>query len=91
MCAYGVTADVPVGEDQRQHLELTRDVGQAFNRFVDSSIFTIPEAVYVKGMVLHPDSWIVVGSRPSWPPPPTVLLLRSGSSHEFTRWFEENE
>jgi tryptophanyl-tRNA synthetase len=34
---------VPVGEDQRQHLELTRDVAQRFNaRFGDT--FRIPEA-----------------------------------------------
>lgn len=33
---------VPVGEDQRQHLEITRDIGQRFNnRF--SETFTIPE------------------------------------------------
>src|SRR2546423_140307 len=35
---------VPVGEDQRQHLELTRDVAQRFNqRFGET--FTIPEAM----------------------------------------------
>jgi len=34
---------VPVGEDQRQHLELTRDVAQRFNnRYGDT--FTVPEA-----------------------------------------------
>jgi tryptophanyl-tRNA synthetase len=34
---------VPVGDDQRQHLELTRDLGQRFNhRFGD--IFVIPQA-----------------------------------------------
>ncbi|MFC0301649.1 tryptophan--tRNA ligase [Virgibacillus soli] len=34
---------VPVGDDQKQHLELTRDLAQRFNnRFND--IFTIPEA-----------------------------------------------
>lgn len=33
---------VPVGEDQKQHLELTRDVAQRFNnRFGD--VFTVPE------------------------------------------------
>jgi tryptophanyl-tRNA synthetase len=33
---------VPVGEDQRQHLELTRDLAQRFNtRFGD--VFTVPE------------------------------------------------
>ena len=39
---------VPVGEDQRQHLELTRDLAIRFNgRFGDT--FTVPEAYIVKG------------------------------------------
>jgi tryptophanyl-tRNA synthetase len=39
---------VPVGEDQRQHLELTRDLAIRFNtRFGDT--FTVPEAFIVKG------------------------------------------
>jgi tryptophanyl-tRNA synthetase len=38
---------VPVGEDQRQHIELTRDLGQRFNsRFGET--FTIPEAHIMK-------------------------------------------
>ena len=38
---------VPVGEDQRQHLELTRDLAMRFNsRFGDT--FTIPEAHILK-------------------------------------------
>ncbi|MET0234618.1 MAG: tryptophan--tRNA ligase [Kibdelosporangium sp.] len=38
---------VPVGEDQRQHLELTRDLAQRFNgRF--GRTFTLPEAYIVK-------------------------------------------
>jgi tryptophanyl-tRNA synthetase len=38
---------VPVGEDQRQHIELTRDLGQRFNsRFGDT--FTIPEVSIMK-------------------------------------------
>ncbi|MFO7570982.1 MAG: tryptophan--tRNA ligase [Gaiellaceae bacterium] len=36
---------VPIGDDQRQHLELTRDIAQRFNtRFGET--FTIPEGVY---------------------------------------------
>src|SRR5690242_19495332 len=39
---------VPVGEDQRQHLELTRDLAQRFNtRF--GSTFTVPSPYIVKG------------------------------------------
>lgn len=38
---------VPIGEDQRQHIELTRDLAQRFNsRFGDT--FVIPEALIVK-------------------------------------------
>ncbi len=38
---------VPVGEDQRQHVELTRDLAQRFNhRFGET--FTVPEAYIVK-------------------------------------------
>ena len=40
-------AVVPVGEDQRQHIELTRDLGQRFNaRFGET--FTIPEVSILK-------------------------------------------
>jgi tryptophanyl-tRNA synthetase len=39
---------VPVGEDQRQHLELTRDLATRFNnRF--GATFTVPEAYIVQG------------------------------------------
>jgi len=34
---------VPVGEDQKQHLELTRDIAQAFNSFYGQDIFPLPE------------------------------------------------
>jgi tryptophanyl-tRNA synthetase len=39
---------VPVGEDQRQHLELTRDLAQRFNTTFGRT-FTVPEAYIVKG------------------------------------------
>ena len=34
---------VPVGEDQKQHLELTRDIAQAFNSIYDKGVFPLPE------------------------------------------------
>ena len=34
---------VPVGEDQKQHLELSRDVAGAFNRSYDQEYFPLPE------------------------------------------------
>jgi len=35
---------VPVGDDQRQHIELTRDLAQRFNALYEQQVFTIPEA-----------------------------------------------
>lgn len=35
---------VPVGKDQMQHLEMTRDIATTFNRIVGEDILTIPEA-----------------------------------------------
>ena len=34
---------VPVGEDQKQHLELTRDIAQKFNNDFKTDVFPIPE------------------------------------------------
>lgn len=42
------TKYVPVGEDQTQHMEITRDLAQRFNR-IYGDIFTIPEIQLVKG------------------------------------------
>ncbi|MCK0093349.1 tryptophan--tRNA ligase [Rhodococcus sp. HNM0563] len=39
---------VPVGEDQRQHLELTRDLAQRFNKRFGKT-FVVPEPQIVKG------------------------------------------
>jgi tryptophanyl-tRNA synthetase len=39
---------VPVGEDQRQHLELTRDLAQRFNTTFGPT-FTIPDPYIIKG------------------------------------------
>jgi tryptophanyl-tRNA synthetase len=40
--AYRAT-HVPVGEDQKQHLELTRDVAGAFDRAFNTDFFPLPE------------------------------------------------
>ena len=40
--AYKAT-HVPVGEDQKQHLELTRDIAQAFNSMFQVNYFPLPE------------------------------------------------
>ena len=36
---------VPVGDDQKQHLELCRDIAQSFNRFYNTDFFPIPEPI----------------------------------------------
>ena len=43
---------IPVGEDQVQHLEMTRDIAQKFNRIYKKELFTIPEALFQKANVL---------------------------------------
>lgn len=39
---------VPVGEDQKQHLELARDIANNFNRIFKNNFFTLPEPLIVK-------------------------------------------
>jgi tryptophanyl-tRNA synthetase len=40
--------EVPVGDDQRQHVELTRDIAQRFNSMFGQEFFTIPEPMIPK-------------------------------------------
>ncbi|MDG2171620.1 MAG: tryptophan--tRNA ligase [Gammaproteobacteria bacterium] len=39
---------VPVGEDQKQHLELTRDIVQKFNNDFKKEVFPMPEPIIMK-------------------------------------------
>jgi tryptophanyl-tRNA synthetase len=39
---------VPVGEDQKQHLELTRDIAGTFNHRYDCEYFKLPEPMILK-------------------------------------------
>ncbi len=39
---------VPVGEDQKQHVELTRDIAQAFNRNFNVEYFKLPKPLIIK-------------------------------------------
>ncbi|MBO0791304.1 MAG: tryptophan--tRNA ligase [Ktedonobacteraceae bacterium] len=68
---------VPVGDDQRQHLELTRDLAQRFNSLYKQQIFTIPEAqireVGARIMSLEDPTQKMSKSDPS--PHATILLL----------------
>ena len=64
------TDEVPVGEDQRHHIELARDLGQRFNhRF--GEVFTLPKAV-------HPPA----GARVMDLQDPTVKMSKSASSEK---------
>ncbi len=38
--------EVPVGEDQRHHIELARDIGQRFNHRFGREVFTLPKAIH---------------------------------------------
>lgn len=56
---------VPVGEDQKQHIELTRDIAQRFNHLY-GDVFTMPEGVIPK-----------VGARVMGFDDPTVKMSKS--------------
>ncbi len=43
-------AVVPVGQDQKQHIEIARDTAEKFNRIYKSEVFTLPEP-YIMGEV----------------------------------------
>ncbi len=45
---------VPVGADQKQHLELTRDIAQRFNNIFGKNFFPIPEPI-----IVHPATRIM--------------------------------
>ena len=46
--------EVPVGKDQMQHLEMSRDVASRFNSATKSDTFVLPEAVIQKDTMLVP-------------------------------------
>lgn len=45
---------VPVGKDQQQHVEITRDTAQKFNRVFNTDIFKTPEALILKSVETVP-------------------------------------
>ena len=68
------TQIVPVGEDQRQHVELTRDLAARFNsRFGDT--FTVPEVAIVKETAKIYDLQN-----------PTAKMSKSAESHAGVIW-----
>lgn len=46
--------EVPVGKDQKQHLEITRDLAGAFNRNYGEDILVVPEAVISEQVKIVP-------------------------------------
>lgn len=63
---------VPIGDDQRQHLELTRDIAERFNgRY--GEVFTVPEGVYPE-----------VGARIMSLQDPSAKMGKTGSSDQGT-------
>ncbi len=50
---YDIDA-VPVGKDQLQHLEMTRDIVRAFNKTYGSEVFREPEAVIAESLATLP-------------------------------------
>ena len=65
---------VPVGEDQRQHLELTRDLAIRFNgRF--GNTFVVPEAFIVKGTAKIQDLQDPLAKMSKSSPPGCINLL----------------
>ena len=45
---------VPVGKDQIQHLEMTRDIARAFNKTYKQDIFIEPEAIIDEAVATLP-------------------------------------
>jgi tryptophanyl-tRNA synthetase len=72
------TDKVPVGEDQRQHLELTRDIAQRFNRRFGET-FVVPEATIppVGAKIMDLQNPEAKMSKSSESPQGTVAILDS--------------
>ena len=45
---------VPVGKDQQQHLEMTRDIAKSFNHHYGEEVFVIPEVIIDKAVMTVP-------------------------------------
>jgi len=50
---YDIDA-VPVGKDQIQHLEMTRDIARAFNKTYSVEVFREPEAIIEESVATLP-------------------------------------
>ena len=66
---------VPVGEDQKQHLELTRDLAQRFNSYAEKDVFKIPEPFIPK-----------VGARIMSLQDPSCKMSKSDENEKANLW-----
>ncbi|MEX2252556.1 MAG: tryptophan--tRNA ligase [Thermoleophilaceae bacterium] len=74
------TDEVPVGDDQRQHLELTRDIAEAFN------------ARYGEGTLVVPEHRIPeLGARIMDLQDPTIKMSTTGGNEAGTVYVDEDE
>ncbi len=48
------TTLVPVGQDQKQHVEYSRDIAQKFNNIFKTETFNLPEPLIMKGVEIIP-------------------------------------
>lgn len=53
---------VPVGEDQFQHLEITRDIATRFNNKFNDEVFTVPEATKDQMQFINRDNGLRIRS-----------------------------
>ena len=51
--------EVPVGKDQRQHLEITRDIAKAVNNKYDQELFVVPEAKISESIMVIPGTFAI--------------------------------
>lgn len=70
---------VPVGEDQRQHLELTREIAQRFNARVGKAYFVLPEALYTPTPKIRSTA------------DPTRKMSKSAGEKHYINIFEEEK
>jgi len=70
---------VPVGKDQEQHLELTRNIAQRFNNQVGKEYFVLPETLYTEvPKVMSPAD-------------PTRKMSKSAGPKHYINLFEEEQ
>ncbi len=68
---------VPVGKDQEQHLELTRDIAQRFNHAVGKEYFVLPDTLFTKTPKIRSTA------------DPTRKMSKSAGAKHFISVFED--